>query len=290
MNSKMSPEVKGFFDPATYTISYVVSDPESLKCAIIDPVLDFDMASGRSSHDSANHLLDYVKDRNLDLEWILETHVHADHLSSAPYIQKNLGGKIAIGKNVTQIQNTFGLLFNEKDCFLRDGSQFDHLFDDEEVLHIGNITCQVMFTAGHTPACVTYICGDAAFVGDTLFMPDYGTARCDFPGGDAKQLYHSIEKIFGLPDDTRLFMCHDYAPNGRDYAWQSTIKEEKEHNIHINKKVSEDGFVQLREMRDKNLTLPELIIPSIQVNMRAGQMPEPEDNGKIYLKVPYNIL
>lgn len=286
----MTPEVKGFIDPATYTISYVISAPESRKCAIIDPVLDFDMSSGRSSHHSAKQLVDYVKEKNLDLEWIFETHVHADHLSSAPYIQKELGGKIAIGKNITLIQDTFGQLFNEKDNFLRDGSQFDYLLEDDEILKVGNITCRVMFTPGHTPACVTYICGDAAFVGDTLFMPDYGTARCDFPGGSARQLYRSIQKIYALPDDTRLFMCHDYAPNGRDYTWQSTIKEQKEHNIHINRKFDEDAFVHLREQRDKTLSMPALIIPSIQINMRGGKPPEAEDNGKVYLKIPYNIL
>ena len=286
----MTPDVKGFFDPETFTISYVVSDPESRECAIIDPVLDFDMASGRSSSHSADCLVDYIKDKNLHLIWILETHVHADHLSSAAYIQERLAGKIAIGKNVTLIQDTFGRTFNEKDSFQRDGSQFDHLFEDEEIFQIGGISCRVMFTPGHTPACVTYVCGEVAFVGDTLFMPDYGTARCDFPGGNARQLYHSIQDIYDLPDETRLFMCHDYAPGGREFVWQTTIREEKEHNIHISWQVAEDEFVRIREQRDKDLTMPLLIIPSIQINMRGGQTPEPEDNGKVYLKVPYNVF
>lgn len=290
MKSAMTPDVKGFFDPDTYTISYVVSDPESGVCAIIDPVLDFDMASGRSSHHAANRLVKYVKDGNLELEWILETHVHADHISAAPYIQEKLGGKIAIGKNVTVIQDVFGRAFNENETFQRDGSQFDHLLEDEEVLLISNISCRVMFTPGHTPACVAYVCGDAAFIGDTLFMPDCGTARCDFPGGNARDLYHSIQKIYRLPDDTRLFMCHDYAPDGRDYAWQSSICEEKTHNIHIRQSITEDEFANIREQRDKGLDMPKLIIPSIQVNMRGGQLPEPEDNGIVYLKIPYNVL
>lgn len=290
MSSALRPQVKGFLDPITYTISYVVSDPESRACAIIDPVLDFDMASGRSSHHCADLLIDYVRDNALDLTWILETHVHADHLSSAPYIQQKLGGRIAIGKHVTQTQNTFGQLYNEKETFARDGSQFDYLFEDEEVLRIGTMDCRVMYTSGHTPACVTYVCGDAAFVGDTLFMPDYGTARCDFPGGDARQLYRSIQKIYHLPDDTRLFMCHDYAPGGRDHVWQSSVRQEKDHNIHINQQISEDEFVRMREQRDKTLGMPQLIIPSIQVNMRAGRMPEPENNGKIYLKIPCDVF
>jgi len=291
MTSTISPDIKGFFDPETYTISYVVSDPESRACAIIDPVLDFDMASGRSSYHSADLLVDYVNSNKLGLEWILETHVHADHLSAAPYIQKELGGKTAIGKHVTLIQDSFGRAFNEKEkSFPRNGSQFDRLLEDEEIIQIGNINCRVIFTPGHTPACVTYVCGDAAFVGDTLFMPDYGSARCDFPGGNARELYRSIQKIYGLPDDTRLFMCHDYGPGGRDYVWETTIREEKYDNIHINQQTSEDEFVKLREQRDKGLSMPKLIIPSIQVNMRGGHMPEPENNNKIYLKIPFNVI
>lgn len=286
----MNPDVKGFFDPETFTISYVVSDPQSRTCAIIDPVLDFDMASGRSSHTSADRIIDYVKDNRLDLEWILETHVHADHLTSAPYIQTKLGGKIAIGKHVTLIQESFGRLYNEKQSFQRDGSQFDHLLDDEEILQIGAIPCRVMFTSGHTPACVTYVCGDAAFVGDTLFMPDYGTARCDFPGGDARQLFHSIQKIYSLADDTRLFMCHDYGTGGREFVWQTSIRQQKDQNIHINQTIGAEEFVQIREQRDKGLSTPHLLIPSIQINMRGGFMPEAEDNGTIYLKFPYNRL
>ena len=286
----MTPQVKGFFDQNTCTISYVIWDEGKRECAIIDPVLDYDIASGRTATDSADLLVNFIKQQSLTVIWILETHIHADHLSSAPYLKGLLGGKVSIGCQVTQVQAIFGDIFDAGETFSTDGRQFDHLFQDGESFQIGDIECRVLLTPGHTPACATYICGNAVFVGDTLFMPDYGTARCDFPGGDAAELYHSIQKILALPAETRLFMCHDYAPNGRPIAWETTVTEQKSANIHIADSVSEADFVSTREGRDKGLSMPKLIIPSVQINMRAGHPPEPADNGKVYLKVPFNTL
>ncbi len=287
----MKPEIFTFFDEATFTATHLVVDPETKKAAIIDSVHDFDAASGRTSTNSADKVIDEVKARSLTVDWILETHVHADHLSAAPYLKEKLGGKIGIGDNIPIIQKTFGEIFNTGPEFSRDGRQFDVLFADGDVFSIGGIDGKVIHTPGHTPACVTFIIGDAAFVGDTLFMPDYGTARCDFPGGDARALYRSIQKIFALPDETRLFMCHDYKAPGRDqFAWETTVAEEKAKNIHVGGDVSEDGFVKMREERDATLAMPRLILPSVQVNMRAGHMPPKEDNGVSYLKLPVNAL
>lgn len=283
----MKPEVAAFFDEPTFTASYVVADPATKKCAIIDSVLDFDPASGRTSRTSADRIIKFVKENGLEVEWILETHVHADHLSAAPYLQEILGGKIGIGSNITIVQETFGKIFNAGTEFERDGGQFDALFKDADVFHVGMIPSRAIHTPGHTPACMTYLIGDAAFVGDTLFMPDYGTARADFPGGDARALYRSIHKIFALPDATRLFLCHDYkAPGRNEYAWETTVGEEKRSNIHVRLGVTEEEFVKMRTARDKTLDMPRLILPSVQVNMRAGHMPPPEDNGVSYLKLP----
>ena len=285
------PAVKAFFDEATNTVSYVVSDPASKACAVVDSVLDFDAAAGRTHTESADDIIAYVKGQGFTCEWILETHVHADHLSAAPYIQDQIGGRIGIGDQIITVQDTFGKVFNEGTEFERDGSQFDRLFADGDTFTIGKIDVRVMHTPGHTPACMTYVIGDAAFVGDTLFMPDFGTARADFPGGDARQLYRSIRKVLSLPDATRLFMCHDYKAPGRDeYAWETTVAEERANNIHVRDGVSEDEFVAMREARDKTLGMPKLIIPSIQVNMRAGEMPPPDEEGNVYLKVPVNKL
>lgn len=289
-NHIKKPDVRGFFDEETFTISYIVTDLQSGKCAIIDPVLNYDMASGRTGEAATDRLIAYIEKKGLQVEWILETHVHADHLSSAPYLQKKFGGKTAISNNIVTVQNVFGDLFNRGPRFYRDGRQFDRLLGDGENFIIGTITCRVMHTPGHTPACATYICGDAVFVGDTLFMPDYGTARCDFPGGDAHTLYRSVQKILALPDDYRLFMCHDYAPGGRDYAWETTVAEERKNNIHIHEGISEEKFVTMRTNRDATLDMPKLIIPSVQINMEAGHPPEPEDNGTVYLKFPLNIF
>ncbi|MDH3621504.1 MAG: MBL fold metallo-hydrolase [Gammaproteobacteria bacterium] len=284
------PNVSAFFDEATFTITYVVSDPATGRAAVIDPVLDFDPASGRTSTTSADEVISHITDNDLGVDWILETHVHADHLSGAPYIKEKLGGKAAIGKDVAAVQETFKGVFNLKDL-ATDGSQFDHLFGDEESFAIGDITAQVIATPGHTPACITYVIGDAAFVGDTLFMPDFGSARTDFPGGNAAQLYESIQKILVLPDDTRLFMCHDYKAPGRDvYAWETSVAEQKAGNIHINDKVSREEFVEMREGRDSQLGMPKLILPSLQVNLRAGQLPAPEDNDIRYLKIPIDAV
>ena len=284
------PDVKAFFDEATFTVSYVVSDPETRRGAIIDPVLDYDPSSGRTTTRSADAIIDYISATDLGVDWILETHVHADHLSGAPYCKEKLGGHTAIGKNVSAVQNVFKGIFNIKDL-ATDGSQFEHLFDDSETFKLGNIDARVIATPGHTPACVTYVIGNCAFVGDTLFMPDFGTARTDFPGGSARQLYNSIQQIFTLPDDTRLFMCHDYKAPGRDvFAWETTVHEQREKNIHINDTVSEDEFVALREGRDSQLGMPKLILPSIQVNIRAGLLPEAEDNGVRYLKIPLDVV
>ena len=281
------PDIQAFFDEATNTVSYVVSDPETRTAAIIDPVLDYDAASGRTGTSSADAIIAHVRDNALEIEWIIETHVHADHLSGAPYLREKLGGKIAIGERVRDVQTVFGDIFNVEPSFQRDGSQFDHLFKDGETFQLGQIKGQVIHTPGHTPACMTYIIGDAGFVGDTLFMPDFGTARCDFPGGDARQLYHSIQKIFALPSETRLFMCHDYKAPGRDqYAWETTVAEQKARNKHVHDGISEDEFVKMRIERDATLSMPKLILPSVQVNMRAGEKPPAEDNGTHYLKIP----
>jgi glyoxylase-like metal-dependent hydrolase (beta-lactamase superfamily II) len=285
----VKPDVKGFFDPATNTISYVVRDPASASCAIVDSVMDIDYAAGRITYGHADEIIAFVKAKGLSVEWLIETHVHADHLSAAPYIQKALGGKIGIGRNITIIQDTFGKVFNEGTEFQRDGSQFDRLFDDGDSYAVGGLTCQVMHTPGHTPACMTHIMGDAAFVGDTLFMPDGGSARADFPGGDAGQLYDSIQRVLSLPDETRLFMCHDYGPNGREIRWETTVGDEKAHNIHVSGK-TRDEFIALRTARDRTLDMPKLIIPSLQVNMRGGDLPPADDDGKRFLKVPINGL
>lgn len=286
-----NPHVQAFFDESTNTASYVVSDPETSACAVVDSVLDFDAAAGRTSTTAADQVIAYIQDNNLKCEWLLETHVHADHLSGAPYIQQRLGGKLAIGDGITQIQDVFGKIFNAGTEFERDGSQFDRLLKDQDEFAIGALSVSAMHTPGHTPACMTYVIGDCAFVGDTLFMPDFGTARADFPGGDARQLYQSIRKVLALPADIKLYMCHDYMAPGRDeYAWQTTVAEERANNVHVRDGVSEDEFVAMREARDAQLSMPKLIVPSIQVNMRAGNMPEPEDNGVVYLKTPINQL
>ncbi|PZO63196.1 MAG: MBL fold metallo-hydrolase [Paracoccus denitrificans] len=286
-----SPEVYGFFDQATNTISYVVRDPDSDACAVIDSVLDFDYASGRTDTRSADAISAVLTERGWQTEWLLETHVHADHLSAAPYLQERSGGKIAIGDQITTVQDTFGKIFNEGTQFQRDGSQFDRLFAEGDTFQIGGLRGQVLATPGHTPACVTYIIGDAAFVGDTLFMPDFGTARCDFPGGSAEALFASIQKILSLPDETRIFVGHDYLPDGRDdYQWQTTVKAQKEQNIHVGSERSGEEFVSMRTARDATLAAPRLIIPSLQVNMRGGRMPEPDAQGRCFLKVPLNVL
>ena len=284
------PDVEAFFDEATFTVTYVVSDPATRRAVIIDPVLDYDAASGRTSTTSADAVVEYVSDNELGIDWILETHVHADHLSGAPCLQEKLGGKTAIGAHVTAVQETFKDVFNLADL-ATDGSQFDRLFSEGDTFVVGDIEGHVMATPGHTPACVTYIIGDAAFVGDTLFMQDFGTARTDFPGGSASQLYASIQKILALPDDTRLFMCHDYKAPGRDvFAWETTVARQRDENVHINKTVSEREFVAMREGRDRELGMPKLLLPSIQVNVRAGRLPEPEDNDVRYLKIPLDVV
>ncbi len=287
----MQPQVHSFFDDATNTISYVVRDPQGKSCAVIDSVLDFDYASGRTDTRSADAVIAFVKSEGLTVEWLLESHVHADHLSAAPYIQREVGGKIGIGDRIRVVQDTFGKIFNEGTEFQRDGSQFDKLFVEGDSFHIGQLRGDVLHTPGHTPACLTYLIGDAAFVGDTLFMPDFGTARCDFPGGSAQTLYDSVHKILSLPEETRIFVGHDYKAPGRDeYAWETTVGEQKTKNIHVGAGKSRDEFVQMRETRDATLAMPKLIIPSLQVNMRAGQMPPADDQGNVYLKVPVNKL
>jgi glyoxylase-like metal-dependent hydrolase (beta-lactamase superfamily II) len=287
----MQPQVHSFFDDATNTISYVVRDPQGNSCAVIDSVLDFDYASGRTDTRSADAVIAFVKSEGLTVEWLLESHVHADHLSAAPYIQREVGGKIGIGDRIRVVQDTFGKIFNEGTEFQRDGSQFDKLFVEGDSFHIGQLRGDVLHTPGHTPACLTYLIGDAAFVGDTLFMPDFGTARCDFPGGSAQTLYDSVHKILSLPEETRIFVGHDYKAPGRDeYAWETTVGEQKAKNIHVGAGKSRDEFVQMRETRDATLAMPKLIIPSLQVNMRAGQMPPADDQGNVYLKVPVNKL
>jgi glyoxylase-like metal-dependent hydrolase (beta-lactamase superfamily II) len=287
----MTPKVHAFFDNATNTVSYVVCEPQGSTCAIIDSVLDYDQAAGRTDTQSADQIIDWVKSEGLTVAWILESHVHADHLSAAPYLQEHLGGKIGIGANITVVQDTFGKVFNEGTEFERDGSQFDALFADGDSLHIGQMRVDVMHTPGHTPACLTYVVSDAAFVGDTLFMPDFGTARCDFPGGSAEDLYASIQKILSLPDETRIFVGHDYKAPGRDeFAWETTVGEQKALNVHIGEGRPLEDFVHMREARDAKLGMPRLILPSLQTNMRAGHFPDPEDNGQRYFKVPINRL
>ncbi len=285
----VKPEVEAFFDPDTNTISYVVKDPSSNACAIVDSVMDIDYAAGRITYDHADAMIAYIRNHDLKLEWIIETHVHADHLSAAPYIQSKLGGKIGIGDKILIVQETFGKVFNEGTEFQRDGSQFDALFKDGDTYMVGNMQAVAIYTPGHTPACMTHVMGDAGFVGDTLFMPDGGSARADFPGGDAGTLYDSIQKVLALPHETRLFMCHDYGPNGREIAWETTVADEKAHNIHVGGGKTKADFVRFRTERDATLAMPRLIIPSLQVNMRAGEMPT-DKSGRPMLKVPVNSL
>ncbi|HXH02110.1 MAG TPA: MBL fold metallo-hydrolase [Candidatus Competibacteraceae bacterium] len=286
----MNPIVEAFYDPITGTLSYGVREPDGRHCAIIDPVLDYDARSGRTSSRNADRLVDYVRQHGLTVEWILETHVHADHLSAAAYLQEKLGGRIGIGEHVGRVQSIFKNIFHAEPDFATDGRQFDRLFGDGDTFAIGALQAQVLHTPGHTPACVSYRIGDAVFLGDTLFMPDVGTARCDFPGGDARTLYRSIRRLLSLPADSRLFVCHDYPPPGREVRWQTSIAEQRAYNPDIRDGVSEDDFVASRTARDRELDLPNLMIPSVQVNMRAGHLPPPEDNGVRYLKVPLNLL
>ncbi|WP_050603270.1 MBL fold metallo-hydrolase [Ruegeria sp. 6PALISEP08] len=287
----MTPTVKAFFDDQTFTVSYVVHEPQGRACAIIDSVLDFDHASGRTATTSADQIIDFVRSRELKVEWILESHVHADHLSAAPYVQQELGGKIGIGAQIVAVQDTFGKVFNEGTEFQRDGSQFDALFSEGDSFHIGQMRGDVLHTPGHTPACLTYVIGDTAFVGDTLFMPDFGTARCDFPGGSSATLYESIQKILTLPDETRIYVGHDYkAPGREEYAWETTVGEQKALNVHIGQGCSIEEFVEMRDARDATLAMPRLILPSLQVNMRAGQMPPADEEGDVFLKLPVNKL
>ncbi|MBA4791122.1 MAG: MBL fold metallo-hydrolase [Rhizobiales bacterium] len=285
-----TPDVTSFFDAQTNTFSYLVRDPAGRACAIIDSVLDLDYAAGAFSYAAADRIVDHVRAHDLDVQWLLETHVHADHLSAAPYLQQKLGGRIAIGAGVRVVQEVFGKVFNEGTAFRRDGSQFDRLFEDGDAFALGALEVRVLHTPGHTPACLTYLIGDAAFVGDTLFMPDGGTARADFPGGDARQLYRSIRRILDLPPGTRLFMCHDYGPNGREIRNQTTVAEQRAHNIHVRDGMDEDAFVDMRTRRDASLAMPRLILPSLQVNMKAGALPEPDADGRRFLKVPLTGL
>ncbi|GAB5462843.1 MBL fold metallo-hydrolase [Hoeflea alexandrii] len=289
VDMSVTPEVKAFFDPDTNTISYVVRDPASKSCAVVDSVMDIDYAAGRITYGHADRMIEYIQENGLTLEWIIETHVHADHLSAAPYIQDKLGGKIGIGDKIMVVQDTFGKIFNEGTEFQRDGSQFDALFKDGDTYRIGTMQAVTMYTPGHTPACMVHVMGNAAFVGDTLFMPDGGSARADFPGGDAATLYDSIQKVLSLPDEMRLFMCHDYGPNGRDIQWETTVGDEKAHNIHVGGGKSREDFIKFRTERDAQLAMPRLIIPSLQVNMRAGDIPTDKD-GRAMLKVPVNGL
>ena len=294
MSHRPTLQVEGFFDEATSTVSYIVLDQATMQCAIVDSVLDYDPKSGRTSHASADRLVARVRDLGATVQWLLETHVHADHLSAAPYLKQALGGRIGIGQHITTVQKVFGSLFNAGEGFAHDGRQFDHLFADGETFAIGELQARAMHTPGHTPACMTYVIDDgtqsAAFVGDTLFMPDYGTARCDFPGGDARTLYRSINKVLSLPPETTLYMCHDYQPGGREVKFITTVLEQREANIHVRNGISEDAFVAMREARDATLAMPVLILPSVQVNMRAGEMPPPESNGTRYLKIPLNVI
>ncbi|MHA3884938.1 MBL fold metallo-hydrolase [Stutzerimonas degradans] len=287
----MSARIEAFFDPDTFTYSYVVSDPQTRQCAVIDSVLDYDAASGRTSHQAADRIIDYIRAHELQVQWLLETHVHADHLSAAHYLKQHLGGRLAIGERITEVQRTFAELFNAGADFATDGRQFDQLFRDGERFQIGNLDAQALHTPGHTPACLTYLIGDAAFVGDTLFMPDYGTARCDFPGGDARTLYRSIQKLFALPDSTRVFLCHDYKAPGREtFFHETSIGAERVHNVHIHAGITEEEFVTMRTARDATLGLPALILPSVQINMRGGELPPAESNGTRYLKIPLDRL
>ena len=289
-DTAMGPNVHAFFDPDTWSLTYIVQDPNSGSCAIVDPVLDYEAASGQTTTESADEVVAKVEAENLTVEWILETHVHADHLSAAPYLQRRLGGKIGIGAHITEVQNIFGNLFNAEPEFHRNGSQFNQLFADGDTFAIGGLTVTAMHTPGHTPACMTYHIGDSLFVGDTLFMPDFGTARCDFPGGNARALYQSIQRLFTLPPETRIFMCHDYMPNGREMRYETTVGEQKKFNIHLHDGISEDEFVTMRSAKDKTLGMPALMLPSVQVNMRAGELPPPEDNGIRYLKIPLDTV
>lgn len=285
-----SLQIESFFDEATNTVSYIVFDRSTHACAVVDSVLDYDPKSGRTSTASADRIIARVRELGARLEWILETHVHADHLSAAPWIKQQLGGRLGIGEHIVTVQQVFGKLFNAGTEFERDGSQFDHLFRDGETFTIGSLKARALHTPGHTPACMSYLIEDAAFVGDTLFMPDYGTARCDFPGGDARTLYRSIRTLLALPPETRLFMCHDYMPDGRAPCWETTVADERAHNIHVHDGISEEDFVAMRTARDATLDMPVLILPSVQVNMRAGHLPPPEDNGTRYLKIPLDAL
>ena len=286
-----APQVKAFFDEPTFTASYVVSDAASRKAAIIDSVWNFDQASGRTSFESADQIIAYVESEGLEVEWILETHAHADHLSAAPYLQERLGGKLAIGREIVTVQDVFGKIFNEGTEFARDGSQFDRLLDDGDELKIGTIPLVALHVPGHTPADMAYVVGDALFTGDTMFMPDYGSARADFPGGNARNLYRSVRRLMRLPDETRVLLCHDYkAPNREEFVWETTMLAERTGNVHIHEGVSEDEFVEMRTQRDATLAMPKLILPSLQVNMRGGRLPEPEENGVSYLKAPVNLL
>ncbi|MEZ5725499.1 MAG: MBL fold metallo-hydrolase [Paracoccaceae bacterium] len=289
IDMSLHPDVQAFFDEATNTISYIVKDPSSNACAIVDSVMDIDYAAGRITYDHADAMIAAVREQGLELQWIIETHVHADHLSAAPYIQQQLGGKIGVGAKILVVQDTFGKIFNEGTEFQRDGSQFDRLFEDGDTYMIGNMPAFAIYTPGHTPACMTHVMGDAAFVGDTLFMPDGGSARADFPGGDAGTLYDSIQKVLALPDEMRLFMCHDYAPNGREILWETTVGEEKAQNTHVGGGKTREEFIKFRTERDATLDMPRLIIPSLQVNMRAGEVPKDKD-GRPMLKVPINGL
>lgn len=286
-----SPDVRAFFDEASHTFSYVAWDPATRRAVVLDAVLDYEAASGRTGHAAADAVIAFVRAEGLTLDWVIDTHVHADHLSAASYVQARLGGKLAIGEHIREVQDTFGALFNAGDGFARDGSQFDHLFTDGERYRVGGIEAQAIHTPGHTPACMTHLIGDAAFVGDTLFMPDYGTARCDFPGGDAATLYRSIRRIFALPEATRIFLCHDYKAPGRDeFAHQTTVAAERQGNIHVHDGIGEEEFVAMRRARDATLKVPQLLLPAVQVNMRAGQLPPAEDNGVRYLKIPLDAL
>ncbi len=286
----IKPDVRAFFDAATWTLTYVVKDPDSAHCAIIDSVLDYDAASGRTRTESADRVIAMIQVDDLIVDWILETHVHADHLSAAPYLHRALGGQIGIGNHIVDVQTIFAALFNVEPEFKRDGSQFDALFDDNETFQIGGMTATAMHTPGHTPACMSYLIGDALFVGDTLFMPDYGTARCDFPGGDARTLYQSIQRLLALPPETRMFLCHDYLPNGRELTYQTTVEAQRRSNIHVHSGISEEEFVTMRTAKDQTLSMPTLILPSVQINMRAGQLPPAEANGTRYLKIPLDAV
>ncbi len=292
--ARAAMQVEAFFDPATSTVSYLLNDPATRQCALIDTVLDYDPKSGRTRTDSADRLVARVRELGTTVQWILETHVHADHLSAAAYLKDTLGGQLGIGSHIRTVQTVFGQLFNAGDEFARDGRQFDHLFADDETFKVGSLTARALHTPGHTPACMTYVVEDGhsttAFVGDTLFMPDYGTARCDFPGGDARTLYRSINRVLSLPAETVLYMCHDYPPNGRAVQYSTTVGEERAHNIHVKDGITEAAFVTMREARDAKLDMPVLLLPSVQVNMRAGEMPPPEANGVRYVKIPINAL